>query len=194
MRVIFLLLASVLGVAHLNATLQEAVSAKKTNQILIEGEVVKQGLYDFIPGMTLSQIILKAGGFTKEAYPIGAVFLRDFKEGPRKRARMIVEADYVILQMKPEFDIALQAGDHLIIPKRPAHVWVEGGVKTPQAILFQSGLSARDYIQKAGGPVVKSGYENVKAVFPDGTVKMLHLTPWRYKNTKFPPGTRIIVE
>lgn len=44
--------------------------------IKVEGEVVHPGTYGIQQGETLSSIIQRAGGFTKNAYPYGAVFER----------------------------------------------------------------------------------------------------------------------
>jgi polysaccharide export outer membrane protein len=183
-----------LGVAYSELSMQEPHIEIQKAQIMLEGEVQKPGLYAFEKGATLSKILVQAGGFTPHAYPIGAIFMRDFKEGPQKRARMLIEADYVVLQMKPELDIVLQPGDHLIIPKRPNHIWVEGKVRHPQAILFESGLSAKEYIHKVGGVLENNDLENVFAYLPNGKIKKLSISSWNYKDTQLPPGTRICVE
>lgn len=44
--------------------------------VTISGEVVFPGTYTIRPGETLAQVINRAGGFTKQAYPMGAVFTR----------------------------------------------------------------------------------------------------------------------
>jgi len=44
--------------------------------IRVEGEVIHAGTYGIQQGETLSSIIQRAGGFTKNAYPYGAVFER----------------------------------------------------------------------------------------------------------------------
>lgn len=45
-------------------------------KITVEGEVVHPGTYGIQQGETLSSVIQRAGGFTKNAYPYGAVFER----------------------------------------------------------------------------------------------------------------------
>jgi protein involved in polysaccharide export with SLBB domain len=45
-------------------------------KITVEGEVLHAGTYGIQQGETLSSIIRRAGGFTKNAYPYGAVFER----------------------------------------------------------------------------------------------------------------------
>ncbi|GLQ33216.1 hypothetical protein GCM10007876_36960 [Litoribrevibacter albus] len=45
--------------------------------IKLSGEFVYPGVYSFKKGETLSQVVLRAGGLTKDAYPYGAVFTRE---------------------------------------------------------------------------------------------------------------------
>lgn len=45
--------------------------------VTIGGEVQKPGRYFVQPGTTLDEVIAKAGGLTAQAYPFGAVFVRD---------------------------------------------------------------------------------------------------------------------
>jgi len=45
--------------------------------VTVGGEVQKPGRYFVQPGTTLDEVIAKAGGLTEQAYPYGAVFVRD---------------------------------------------------------------------------------------------------------------------
>ena len=51
-------------------------SQRIVSNIFLSGEVLYPGYYDISSGETLSNVIEKAGGFTKLAYPEGAVFTR----------------------------------------------------------------------------------------------------------------------
>ncbi len=48
----------------------------KENSILIMGEVASPGRYDLLPGDKMSDLMTRAGGLTKQAYPKGAIFSR----------------------------------------------------------------------------------------------------------------------
>ena len=50
---------------------------RENHSITLEGEVRFPGVYEFKRGETLSQVINRAGGFTKMAYLAGVVFTRD---------------------------------------------------------------------------------------------------------------------
>ena len=60
---------SAAGIAQPSHNLQSLVT--------VSGEVNKPGRYFVKPGTTLDQIVQMAGGLTAEAYPFGAVFMRD---------------------------------------------------------------------------------------------------------------------
>jgi protein involved in polysaccharide export with SLBB domain len=60
---------SAAGIAQPERNLQSLVT--------VSGEVAKPGRYFVKPGTTLDEIVAMAGGLTSEAYPFGAVFVRD---------------------------------------------------------------------------------------------------------------------
>lgn len=51
--------------------------AKRIRMVTVSGEVGVPGVYQATVGETLAQIIQRAGGFTKEAYPFGLEFRRE---------------------------------------------------------------------------------------------------------------------
>jgi protein involved in polysaccharide export with SLBB domain len=48
-------------------------------------------------------------------------------------------------------DIRLEEGDVIVIPARSQTVLVSGEVLAPQAVLYESGMKAGDYVKRAGG-------------------------------------------
>ncbi len=52
-------------------------SDRDTGPVLLSGEFIRPGLYDIRRGERLSQVIERAGGLTPQAYPYGALFLRE---------------------------------------------------------------------------------------------------------------------
>ena len=63
------------------------------------------------------------------------------------------------MEFKPEAsgtsvipDIAMENGDHFVIPSTPASVNVVGAVYDQNSFLYASGLHAGAYLQLAGGP------------------------------------------
>ncbi len=66
-------------------------------------------------------------------------------------------------------DIPLEDGDSLIVPMRPSAVLVLGSVRNPTAVLYQPGVPAEYYIEKAGGLNKDADKEEVHIVKADGS-------------------------
>jgi protein involved in polysaccharide export with SLBB domain len=56
--------------------IREVVNSREYTSIILEGEFNFPGRYEFMPGEKLSSVIKRAGGFSKQAYLRGSVFLR----------------------------------------------------------------------------------------------------------------------
>ncbi len=51
--------------------------SKQTRLVRVEGEIAAPGIYQILPGETLPQLLLRAGGMTPEAYVFGTEFARE---------------------------------------------------------------------------------------------------------------------
>lgn len=49
---------------------------REVEKVVLSGEVLKPGAYEVYNGEHLSDLLIRAGGFTTEAYPYGAIFTR----------------------------------------------------------------------------------------------------------------------
>jgi len=80
--------------------------------------------------------------------------------------------------------INLEANDVIVIPFRSQVVTVGGNVKVPQSFIYEPGLTARDYVKKAGGfdPLGERGH--LMVIHPDGSVVI---------NGAVQPGDRVLV-
>jgi polysaccharide export outer membrane protein len=56
---------------------REVINSREYTSIVLLGEFNFPGRYEFMPGEKLSSVIQRAGGFTRQAYLRGAVFLRE---------------------------------------------------------------------------------------------------------------------
>ncbi len=76
--------------------------------VTLKGEVQHPGAYGIRPGERLSSVLQRAGGFTSQAYPYGAVLMRrEVRELEMKAHRELVErvkAEQVSLRALPETD------------------------------------------------------------------------------------------
>lgn len=107
--------------------------------------------------------------------------------------RVVVETNTVVLEQAPELDILLEAGDQLVVPKRPSSITVSGEVLNPGAVQYSSGLKAKDYIAMAGGVAQSGDTGSVFVVFPNGTAKPVSISYWNYNSMVIPPGSTVVV-
>ena len=66
------------------------------------------------------------------------------------------------------YNITLEDGDQIYVPKVPSAVLVFGEVYNPSAIVYRPGLTVRDYIQLAGGFTKYADIENVFVIKANG--------------------------
>ena len=107
--------------------------------------------------------------------------------------RVVVEADPTVLQVKAQLDTVLEAGDRLVMPKRPNHVTVSGEVLSPGAIQFRAGNTVDKYIEAAGGVSRVSDDGRTFVVFPNGEAKPVSVSSWNFTSVQIPPGSTIVV-
>lgn len=107
--------------------------------------------------------------------------------------RMVVEADPRVLELRPDLDTILDAGDSVFVPKRPNFVLALGDVNNPGALQFVDGKSARTYIAEAGGMLSTADDDRVFMVLPNGSAQPVSSGGWSSGSATPPPGTTIIV-
>ena len=107
--------------------------------------------------------------------------------------RVVVEADPTVLAARPEVDVSVEPGDHLVMPSRPNTVYVSGAVLNPGSLQFAPSLQAKDYIETAGGLDLAADEGRIFAIFPDGRAKRLQVSSWNYEPANLPPGSTIVV-
>lgn len=67
-------------------------------------------------------------------------------------------------------DIRLQDGDLITIPEVSDSILISGEVIVPQAVVFKPGMSARDYIEGAGGFTQRADEDHILVVRQNGAV------------------------
>jgi polysaccharide export outer membrane protein len=188
----------------------------KREQITIRGEVLYPGVYDIEEDQTkLSEVVTKAGGFTKDASLAEAEMIRVynavdpeferlknipvadmtkseynyFKLRARERpGRMAVDFEKLFLEEQNKYDIVLKSGDFINIPPRSMVVNVSGSVVNPGLVVYKSGEDYKYYIKRAGGlswKARKSKIQIVKGLTGE------RLRP--SKSRKIDPGDTILV-
>jgi len=219
-------------VAQFNAVYAD----RESGPVRLRGEFVRPGLYDIRRGERLSEVIARAGGLTKQAYPYGSIFTRESVKVAQKLAyqraarelrssaifsagskaaspqaltalkdltqqiesseplgRVVMEADPTVLQVRPELDTVLEAGDLIFVPKRPNSVLVVGDVLNPGALQFVSGSKVEQYVNQAGGLQQSADEDRMFLVYPNGVAQPVTVSVWNYNPVQVPPGSTVVV-
>ncbi len=101
---------------------------------------------------------------------------------------LIVPKDIEKLKNSP-YNILLEDGDQIFIPKKPAEVLVFGEVYNPSALVYQPGMTVADYIKKAGGFTKYADIKDIFVIKANGEAYSLsekkHFIFWDKKRKRF---------
>jgi protein involved in polysaccharide export with SLBB domain len=108
--------------------------------------------------------------------------------------RVVIEADPIVLQVRPELDVVLEPGDVLYMPKRPSTVLVTGDVLNPSALQFIPGMSVESYIRQAGGLQRSADRDRIFVLYPNGVAQPVAIgSAWTFApSVQIPPGSAIV--
>lgn len=81
-------------------------------------------------------------------------------------------------------EVTLEPNDVIVVPYRSQVIAIGGEVAQPQSLIFQQGLKASDYVERAGGFADRADRRSVLVIHPDGTTE---------RNGTVRPGDRILV-
>lgn len=84
------------------------------------------------------------------------------------KARTVVPKGEVVLNETNLDQVLLEDGDVITIPEKTSLVMVHGEVLFPNAVSWEKGLDAEDYIEKCGGMTQKSGNAKVIVIRQNG--------------------------
>ena len=87
---------------------QSRVRPRAESSVVLAGQVNQPGRYDLLPGDHLSDLLQRAGGLTREAYPSGAIFSRD-SERRAEEQRFRSEARSLRLSLASALDAKANA-------------------------------------------------------------------------------------
>ncbi|MEO8139551.1 MAG: SLBB domain-containing protein [Gemmatimonadota bacterium] len=116
--------------------------------VVVGGQVRYPGRYSLITRTDrLLDLIQRAGGLTKDAYPTGIKFFRSADRG----GRIGVDLPRVIADPRYRDNLILAGGDSIIIPEYVPVVYVQGAVNAPMSVTYLPGKSMEYYVSAAGG-------------------------------------------
>ncbi len=94
------------------------------------------------------------------------------------------------------YNILLEDGDQIFIPKKPSEVLVFGEVYNPSALVYQPGMTVADYIKKAGGFTKNADIKEIFVIKANGEAYSFsgrgHFISWDKKNKRFVLGAGIL--
>lgn len=197
---------------------------EKQQFVSVEGQVVFPSTYGLErKDEKIEDVVRRAGGLNKQAYPKGATLIRQVKmpaievERRRKQAQDLADArtdEVVKVEEIKEFsqesiginlvealsdptsdaNMILQDGDILRIPKEPQTVRVQGELLYPTSTRFMKGMPFKHYISEAGGFTELSSRKRAYIIYANGSVDRTHKVLGLVNiYPKVEPGSEIIV-
>lgn len=179
----------------------------------IEGEVVKPGEYPLRPNVTtVRQLVEMAGGFSADASPSETV-LRRASSRPDSASsvplaavppELLSRSERQIMQVmsrsdeqnividispaSPAFDLPLQTGDVLVVPKRRREVVVLGAVRRPGLVVYTPGQPIEHFVEAVGGYTRQANVGDVQVLRSETGARLQ-----RRDIDSIQPGDRIVV-
>jgi polysaccharide export outer membrane protein len=159
--------------------------------VAITGQVVYPGHYTLVNRTErLLDLINRAGGLTKEAYPGGVHFNRT--QG--RAGRVGIDLPRVLEDSTFRDNLILQGGDSVHVPEYDPIVFVSGAVNAPVAVSYVPGKNIDFYVGAAGGYADNGDSKKAFTVQPDGkvqSVKRKFLIPDKVPDPR--AGAKVIV-
>jgi protein involved in polysaccharide export with SLBB domain len=136
--------------------------------VSIGGQVRYPGRYSLLTRTDrLLDLIERAGGLTKEAYPAGIKFFRSSDRG----GRIGVDLPGIIANPRARDNLILASGDSIVIPEYIPVVYVFGSVNSPGAITYNEGQNMDYYVAAAGGYTRRADKSRSYVTQPNGKVE-----------------------
>ena len=170
--------------------------------VTITGEVLYPGRYAIKEGETVKDVIRKAGGLTKEAFPEAATFVRPGKD------RVFISIDRILRGGGSYDNIEMLPGDQIIIPTKDMTVEIRlanteaetyGNFSDDYArqsvyVAYVAGKNARWYVKNmVGGFGEDAKRTDVNVVYANGTVKDFKWYRLSYRYPKVKAGSTVVV-
>lgn len=169
---------------------------EKQKIVTLLGEFTFPGSYALSSkGERVSEVVKRAGGLTPFAYPEGARLIRKIQEDNKQKMQLIknllqstkdtvdifsftqkettigIELDKIINNPGSDFDLLMQEGDILEVPKKLETVKLTGALLYPTTVKYRTTYSFNDYISNAGGITDDARKSKAFVIYPNGKVE-----------------------
>lgn len=190
--------------------------------ITVVGQVIKPGPYGLLrKDERLSDIVKRSGGLSDFAFTEGATLVRENVltaieletknkqiaalkttgnaaldvevAAPITRDRIGIDLEKAINNPGSNYDVILQNGDVLTIPKKPQTVKLSGEVLYPNTTQFADNFTFNDYISRAGGYTSQSLKGKSYILYANGSVDRTKKIFLFNIYPKVRPGAEIVV-
>jgi polysaccharide biosynthesis/export protein len=122
----------------------------------------------------LLDLIQRAGGLTKEAYPEGLRFFRSSDRG----GRIGVDLSRVLRNQKDRDNLILSGGDSIFVPEYVPVIYVNGAVNAPMSVTYIKGRGLDYYVASAGGYTRKADRGRAYVTQASGKVESVNAHFW----------------
>ena len=202
-------------------TIRRYPSAQFNGTVTITGEVLFEGTYEMVNREdNVLSMIERAGGLTKAAYIDGAKLFRRVRLLEKEKNMRVMQAmmqsedttkinmlmsdedsyELVSIDLRKIFsdkkalnNLRLLDGDEIVIPSKMQTVKVGGEVLNPIALTWTKRMSARKYINMAGGFSPKAKRGKTYVIYPDGHADATGHFLWFKHYPKVEPGCEVMV-
>ncbi len=164
----------------------------------VSGQVVNTGDYVVsTENERISSVIRRAGGLRSIAFIDGAVLRRRKmnKEGmPTGKLQDIgIELDKIMQTPGSKYDLILEDGDAIYIPRQLETVSISGELLNPSTVRYDKSMNLKDYVSKSGGFTDQALRRKVYVKYPNGYVNRTNKFFGVNKFPRITPGSEIMV-
>lgn len=172
--------------------------------VSVEGEIVFPGPYSIIDdNESITSILKRAGGLTKEAFTAGATLYRT----QDSLGYIVMRLDEVLKDQNSIYNYILKDGDIISIPKQRDFVTIKGATRAKEVladkivgrdstvrVAFHPGKDAKWYINYYAGGISEAGKRNrIFVEHPNGEIKQTERFLFWYKYPEVRKGSVIKV-
>lgn len=192
--------------------------------VIVSGQVQYPGPYALNDrSERVSSILLRAGGYTADAYPEGAYLKRYKTDAERIKAREaakaleknIADTSVSVRKLEKDLqreydkipldiptilrapgsieDLVLRANDELYLPKFDGQVKISGAVLMATQVPYREGNSMKDYLNEAGGFGSRAWRRKAYVVYANGKAATTSHFLFFKSYPKVMPGSEVVV-
>jgi len=185
----------------------------------VEGEVLFPGEYSIASKIEkISDLIKRAGGLTNEAYINGAQLVRTPQMDEKDRVKILenlkhitkdtmilssstfdkeqtigIDLKKILKQPGSKYDLVIQEGDLLKIPKQLKTIRLTGALLHPGTVRYDRNFSFMSYIDNAGGFADEARKSKSYVLYANGSIDRTRSFLGILSFPKIEPGAEIIV-